>query len=242
MICEIRKSGVFSVGECLPEFVMCDNGLAFVDKCQDGYNFDETDMLCKTPNEIFCQHLVTEKTERSCDNQKVNIVSDQVAPAPSSESLLKTAPTMANHEDEGVVLAQLFEDIPISTTDSSLLKTAPLLTNGEYAAPLSTADSSLLKAGPMLANHENVFDAHNELYKAAQLSTDDSSFVKAAPMLANHENVFDDDKELHKAAPLSTDDSSFVKAGPMLANHQNIFDADNELYKAAQLSTDDSSF
>jgi hypothetical protein len=187
LICEIRKFGVFSVGECLPDFVMCDDGLDFVDKCQDGYFFDETDMLCKTPNEMFCNHLVTDKTERSCDFHRAALLS------PSDESLSNAGPLFTNRQGDGFVLAQPIQAVKFS--EDSLSNAGPLASNHDRVgndeavkvAHFSPADESLFNAGPLNANHESGRIGNDEAVKVAPFSPTDESLSNAGPLTLNYQ-------------------------------------------------------
>jgi hypothetical protein len=189
LICEIRKFGVFSVGECLPDFVMCDNGLDFVDKCQDGYFFDETDMLCKTPNEMFCNHLVTDKTERSCDFHRAALLS------PADESLSNAGPLFTNRQSDGFVLAQPIQAVTFSK--DSLSHAGSLNANHESdrvgndeavkVAPFSPADESLFNAGPLNANHVSDRVGNDEAVKVAPFSPSDESLFNAGPLALNYQ-------------------------------------------------------
>jgi hypothetical protein len=223
LICEIRKFGVFSVGECLPDFVMCDNGLDFVDKCQDGYFFDETDMLCKTPNEIFCNHLVTDKSERSCDFHRAALLS------PADESLSDAGPLNANHQSDRVGNDEAVKVASFSSADESLSDAGPLFTTHQgdgfvLAQPIQAvkfSKDSLSNAGPFNANHESGRVGNDEAVKVAPFSPADESLFNAGPLNANHQSDRVDNDEAVKVAPFSPAYESLFIAGPLNANHQS---------------------
>jgi hypothetical protein len=239
LICEIRKFGVFSVGECLPDFVMCDDGLDFVDKCQDGYFFDETDMLCKTPNEMFCNHLVTDKTERSCDFHRAVLLS------PPGESLSNAGPLFANHQGDDFVLAQPIQAVKFS--EDSLSNAGPLASNHDRVgndeavkvAPFSPTDESLFNAGPFNANHESGRVGNDEAVKVAPFSPTDESLSNAGPLASNHGRFGND--EAVKVAPFSPADESLSSAGPLNANHESDRVGNDEDVKVAPFSLADES-